>query len=331
MPDTTLRKTTRLKELYNRKGGKPLICISAPSPYGAKLLEAAGFEYTYAAGGVTGSSMLGMPDNGTIGLMEFVQMAKYVADAVTIPVACDVDTCFGGIFHVERAVSELVRAGLAGIRIEDQPFIGKRFGGMIGKEVIPIGEAVAKYRVAIDTRDRYDPDFQIIARCEALTASNSKGMSETIERLKAYKAAGVDVLHIEGPRSVEEVKQIRAEVDGPLTANFYNLPEEITPEQAQEIGLCESRYPGMLSSAMHTAGWDLLTRFQRDGYQGVVDYYKMFPNRLDTRSLDVSGTGHIREMEEKYLPAELLAKYDVIPEGSGIVQGDNEARPANLL
>ena len=90
------------------------------------------------------------------------------------------------------------------------------------------------------------------------------------------RCVGVDVLHIEGPRSVEEVKQIRAEVEGPLTANFYNLAEELTPEQAQEIGLCESRYPGMLSSAMHTAGWDLLQRFQRDGYQGVRDYYEEY-------------------------------------------------------
>ena len=251
-------------------------------------------------------------------------MAKYVADAVDIPVACDVDTCFGGIFHVERAVSELCRAGLAGIRIEDQPFIGKRFGGMIGKEVIPIGEAVAKYRVAIDTRDRYDPDFQIIARCEALTASNSKGMSETIERLKAYKAAGVDVLHIEGPRSVEEVKQIRAEVDGPLTANFYNLPRGDHAGAGAGDRPLRVALPGHALERDAHRGLGPPHRFQRDGYQGVLDYYKLFPDRLDTRSLDVSGTKHIREMEEKYLPAELLAKYDVVPEGAGIVQGEAE-------
>ena len=80
MSDTTKRKTTRLKELYSRTD-RILICISAPSPYGAKLIEAAGFEYTYAAGGVTGSSMMAMPDNGTISLTEFVWMAKLIADA----------------------------------------------------------------------------------------------------------------------------------------------------------------------------------------------------------------------------------------------------------
>jgi 2-methylisocitrate lyase-like PEP mutase family enzyme len=308
MSGSSLRKTTRLKELYNRKD-RVLICITAPSPYGAKLIEAAGFEYTYVAGGVTGSAMLGMPDNGTIGLTEFLWMAKLIADAVTIPVAADVDTCFGGIFHVERAVSELIRAGLAGIRIEDQPFIGKRFGGAAGKQVIPIAEAVAKYRVAVDTRNALDPDFQVVARCEAITASNSRGLPEAIERMQAYKKAGADVLHLEGPRSVDEIKAVRAAVPGPMTANFYNLPEDLTPEDAFALGLCEARYPRLLSGAMHTAGWDLLQRFKSQGYQGVRDFYKLFPDSMESRAPDASGSNRIREMEEKYLPAEMLRKY----------------------
>ena len=302
------RKTTRLKALYHRND-RILVCITAPSPYGAKLIEAAGFEYTYVAGGATGSSMLGMPDNGTISLTEFLWMAKLIADAVDIPVAADVDACFGGIFHVQRAVSELIRAGLAGVRIEDQPFIGKRFGGMAGKEVIPIGEAVAKFRVAVDTRDELDPDFQIIARCEALTASNSKGLSEAIERLTAYKAAGADVLHLEGPRSIDEIKAVRAAVDGPMTANFYNLPEDLAPEEAFALGLCEARYPRLLSGAMHAAGWEVLRRFKREGYQGVREFYTMFPEGVESRAPDVGRSSHIRAMEEKYLPKEMLRKY----------------------
>ena len=285
--EPTMRKTTRLKELY-RRTDQILICISAPSPIGAKLIEAAGFEYTYAAGGVTGSSMLGMPDDGTIGLMEFVAMAKLIADAVDIPVVGDVDACFGGIFHVKRAVTELIRIGLAGIRIEDQPFIGKRFGGMAGKEVIPIGEAVAKFRVAVDTKNAIDPDFQVVARCEALAATNSRGVPEAIERMQAYKAAGADMLHLEGPRSIDEIKAVRAAVDGPMTANFYNLPEDLAPEDAFKLGLCEARYPRLLSGAMQTAGWDILQRFKKQGYQGVKDFYKLIPQNLDTRAPDVS-------------------------------------------
>ena len=320
MVATPKRKTTRLKELYNRKG-KPLICISAPSPYAAKILEDMGYEYTFAAGGVTGTAMLGMPDNGTIGLSEFVAMAKLIGDAVSIPVACDVDTCFGGIFHVERATSELIRAGLAGMRIEDQPFVGKRFGGMVGKEVIPVKEAVAKYRVAIDTRNALDPDFQIIARCEALTASNSRGLPEAIERMQAYKEAGVDVLHIEGPRTVDEIKAVRAAVKGPLTGNFYNLPDDLTPEESVELGLCESRYPALLSSAMNAAAFEMLDAFNKKGYQGVRDFFKLFSGKIDQRTIDMSAQKRVREMEEKYLPAEMLDKYATVPSGSGVMTG----------
>jgi 2-methylisocitrate lyase-like PEP mutase family enzyme len=314
-----MRKTTRLKELYNREG-TPLIAISSPTPYAAKMLEALGYEYTFSAGGVTGSAMLGMPDNGTIGLTELVWASKLIADAVEIPVAVDTDACFGGIFHVERAVKELIQAGLAGMRIEDQPFIGKRFGGMVGKEVIPLEEAVAKYRVAVDTRNRLDPDFQLIARCEALTASNARGLPEAIERLQAYKAAGVDVLHLEGPRSADEIKAVRDSVEGPLTCNFYNLPGDLTPEDAMSMGLCEARYPGLLSSAMHAAGWEVLERFKAEGYAGVRNFMSTFPERPARRAMDVARSTRIREFEERYLPESMLQKYAApVPEGHGII------------
>ena len=93
--------------------------------------------------------------------------------------------------------------------------IGKRFGGMVGKEVIPIKEAVAKFRVAVDVRDSLDPDFQIIARCEALTASNSRGLPEAIERMQAYKEAGVTMLSITpvGGDLVKTVETLRELLD----------------------------------------------------------------------------------------------------------------------
>ncbi len=120
-------------------------------------------------------------------------------------------------------------------------------------------------------------------------------------------------MHLEGPRTVDEIKAVRAAVTGPLTANFYNLPEELSPEQAFALGLVEARYPRMLWSAMHTAGWDLLQRFRKQGYQGVRDFYKMFPGGPNTSLPDVSGATYIREVEEKYLPPDMLKKYSNEP------------------
>jgi 2-methylisocitrate lyase-like PEP mutase family enzyme len=297
-----------LKKLY-RQREKILVCITAPSPGAAMMIEAAGFDYTYVSGGVTGSTMFAMPDNGTIGLMEFVWMAKLIAEAVSIPVVADVDACFGGIFHVERAVKELIGVGIAGMRIEDQPLVGKRFGGMAGKEVVPIADAVAKLRVAIDTRSSLDPDFQIVARCEALSASNSRGLPEAVERLLAYKEAGADVLHLEGPRTVDEIAAVRAAVTGPLTANFHALDRDLSPEEAFDLGLCEARYPRLLSGAMATAGEYLLGEFKSRGYSAVRDFYRMFPDSSVVRKPQSQLNDRIRAMEEKYLSAERLEKY----------------------
>jgi 2-methylisocitrate lyase-like PEP mutase family enzyme len=146
-------------------------------------------------------------------------------------------------------------------------------------------------------------------------------MPEAIERLQAYKAAGVDVLHLEGPRSKDEIRQVRAAVEGPLTCNFYNLPEDLTPQDALELGLCEARYPGLISNAMHAAGWEVLERFKSEGYAGVRDFMSTFPERPARRAMDVARSTRIREFEEQYLPESMLQKYAApVPEGKGIIR-----------
>jgi 2-methylisocitrate lyase-like PEP mutase family enzyme len=144
------RKTARLKELLTRKGS-PAIRIAPYNVNHALMLEDLGYEFINIGAGAVIGAMTGLPDNGTITMTESVTISKWYADALRIPVIVDVDACFGGILQVERAVKEFIHAGVAGIRMEDQPFLGKRFGGMVGKELLPLEEAVAKFRIAVDT------------------------------------------------------------------------------------------------------------------------------------------------------------------------------------
>lgn len=116
------------------------------------------------------------------------------------------------------------------------------------------------------------------------------------------------MLHVEGPRTIEEIVAIREKVEGPLTANFHGMKEELTPEKAQEIGLNEARYPSLAANAMHSAAWDVLTRFKRDGYEGVKDFYKLIPE-MEANAFDRRGTNRIAAFEKKYLPPEQLKKY----------------------
>lgn len=240
-------RSTALKALYNRPG-KCAELIFPINAFHAKILADLGFEGLILGAAAVLAPILGRVDNGTISLTESVQVSKWFADAVDIPCITDTDACFGGIFQVERAVREFIQAGVAGIIMEDQPFLTKRMGAVSGKEVIPIDEAVAKLRVAIDVRNEFSPDFQITARCDALTAVNANGISEAITRMLAYKEAGADVLHFEGPRTLEEIRQVRAAVPGPLVCTAYALPEEITAEEGAQLGLAAVYYLQALRS-----------------------------------------------------------------------------------
>ncbi|MEK7217112.1 MAG: isocitrate lyase/PEP mutase family protein, partial [Chloroflexota bacterium] len=175
--------------------------VLAPFVYdglSARIAEAAGFECLYLSG--FGSSMAkGFPDVGLLTGTEMVQNAGYVVGAVTVPVIADADTGYGNAINVQRTVRDYQRAGVAGIHIEDQVF-PKKCGFFKGKDVIPMGEAVSKLRAALDART--DPDFLVIARCDALAIA---GWDETERRCRAYAAAGADMVFVDGIDSLEHL------------------------------------------------------------------------------------------------------------------------------
>ena len=103
-----------------------------------------------------------------------------------IPVIMDGDTGHGGIMAVRRMVRECIRAGIAGIRIDDQPIEGKRKTQSAGVEVVPLDQAIARYRAAVDMKNELDPDFVVMAQCYARDAANG-GLDDALQRLKAYR------------------------------------------------------------------------------------------------------------------------------------------------
>jgi 2-methylisocitrate lyase-like PEP mutase family enzyme len=258
------------------------------------------------------------PDNNTRTMSETIQIVRYFTSATNLPVWVDADVCFGGIFQVERTVQEMINAGAAAMMIEDQPVDAKRFGGMVGKTVIPIEDAVAKFRVAVDTKNKIDPDFQIIARCDALGAANAGTIEETIERMQAYKAAGADALSFEAPRTREELRQVRNAVTGPLTCTQYGFEREMTLEEAQDYGIYSVIFGGG-NQHLYRIAWEILKAVKEDPQAAVEHFKKVVPTTpgLEFNRRKAVGLDHIMEMEEKYLPKEKLAKYDFDPGGHG--------------
>ena len=206
--------TTRLRELL----AQPDLLV-APGAYdalSARLIAQAGFPAVYMTGFGTAASVLGQPDVGLLTMSEMVSRAAALAAVVgERPLIADADTGYGNPINVRRTVHEYERAGVAAIHIEDQVW-PKKCGHMEGKQVIPLDEMVQKIRAAVDARQ--DPDFVIIAR----TDSNAVyGLEDALHRGRAYREAGADVIFIEAPRSMEELRAIaQAFPDVPLLYNW---------------------------------------------------------------------------------------------------------------
>ena len=156
-----MKTTSRLRQALN--SGDMVVAPFVLNALHAKIAESVGFQAVYMTGAGTAAER-GFPDVGLLTMTEMVTNAKYIANAIDIPVICDADTGYGNPLNVQRTVREYEAAGVAAIHLEDQLF-PKKCGFFEGKQVIPVGEAVQKIHAALDART--DPDFVIIARCDA--------------------------------------------------------------------------------------------------------------------------------------------------------------------
>ena len=185
-----MRTTTKLRELLSED--RLLVSPFTFDAFTAKIAETVGFPIVYMSGFGTAMSK-GYPDVGLVSMSEMVENAHRIASTVSVPVIADADTGYGNAINVRRTIREYEQAGVAGVHMEDQVF-PKKCGFFEGKEVIPMEEHVAKVRAALDARE--DPDFLVIARCDALAVN---GWDDTIRRCRAYYEAGADMVFVDGP------------------------------------------------------------------------------------------------------------------------------------
>src|SRR6184192_388874 len=164
------------------------------SPLDAQIAEKVGIKAIYLSG-YSVAMANGWPDMGFLTQTEVARIASMVASAVSIPIIADADDGYGNALSTMRTVQEMIKTGVAGIHLEDQRF-PKRCGHIAGKTVVSLEEALGKYRAAVDTRNRLDPDFVIIARTDAYGAVGGS-LEAAIRRGRAYADAGVDLVWCE--------------------------------------------------------------------------------------------------------------------------------------
>jgi 2-methylisocitrate lyase-like PEP mutase family enzyme len=304
-------KTKRLQELIHRKG-KVLAILHTPTAQTARVMEQAGCEAAFVGtSGVVGN-YTGMSDVGTATMTECVQIAGWIANSVDFPIIIDGDTGHGGIMAVRRLVRESIHAGIAGIRIDDQPIEGKRKTQTAGMEVVPIEQAIARYRAAVDMKNELDPNFVVMAQCYARDAANSD-LDDTLARLKAYReVAGVDWVQLESPHSPDEIKMARAAVSCPLSFMKGKLGRYLSLEEHLALGVTIAWYPGFTHHILWAAMWDFMQDFNTRGIAAWDDFVESRKDKPYPRP-DVGPAGEGAEkqrmLEEKYFPTEMLKKY----------------------
>jgi carboxyvinyl-carboxyphosphonate phosphorylmutase len=290
--ELAMLNTTRLRELLVQQD--LLIAPGAYDALSARLIAQAGFPAVYMTGFGMAASVLGQPDVGLLTMSEMVSRAAALAAVVgDRPLIADADTGYGNPINVRRTVREYERAGVAAIHIEDQVW-PKKCGHMEGKQVIPVDEMVQKIRAAVDARQ--DPDFVIIARTDANAVY---GLEDALRRGRAYREAGADVIFIEAPRSIEELRAIaQAFPDVPLLYNWAESGK--TPllplEEIHALGFKLVIFPVSMLFAATQALLDLLEALK----QGQTSL--AFAERMVTFSqfTDQIGLPEIQALERRY-------------------------------
>jgi len=244
---TTTSKASRYRELL--RSGEFIVSPGVYDGYSVRLVERAGFKTAATSGAAISNALLGIDDIGVMTLTQNVDHCRNLARSVDIPITADADNGYGNPVNVYHAVQLFEEAGVAGVNIEDQ-VAPKRCGHMPGKEVVPQDEMVRKIEAACLAR-RND-DFVIVARTDALAL---EGIEGTLARVRAYAAAGADMIFPDAVKRDDDIARIVEAAGVPVTVNmgFGIRSRPTTPlipiARLKALGVRRISLPRMLPAA----------------------------------------------------------------------------------
>jgi isocitrate lyase len=281
------------------------------SPLDAQIAQRVGLKSIY----LSGYSMAlanGWPDMGFLTQTEVARIGALVASAVEIPVIADADDGYGNALSTIRTVQEYVRSGVAGIHIEDQVF-PKRCGHIAGKTIVSEAQAVGKYRAAVETRDRLNPDFVIIARTDAYGAVGGS-LDEAIRRGRAYADAGADLVWPElsspdrGPAVAFARAMRQSHPSTPLAFNYsssFKWHKDPNPFTFAELGELGYRFIFITLFAAHAgmyAVWNAMEELVKDQEQAQWRLEKTKVGHPTESHHVMARVSHFQELEKRYIP-----------------------------
>ena len=242
----------------------PLQIVGTINANHALLAQREGFHAIYLSGGGVAAGSLGVTDLGITTLEDVLIDVRRITDVCNLPLLVDADTGFGSsAFNVARTVASLIKAGAAGMHIEDQ-VSAKRCGHRPNKELVSKSEMVDRIKAAVDART--DESFLIMARTDALAV---EGIDAAIDRALAYIEAGADALFPEAVKDLETYKKFTSTVQVPVLANIteFGLTPLFTTHELAGAGVAMALYPLSAFRAMNKAAESVFHTIRKDGSQ----------------------------------------------------------------
>ncbi|MGA9855177.1 MAG: methylisocitrate lyase [Gammaproteobacteria bacterium] len=245
---------------------RPLQVVGAINAYSVLLAERAGFRALYLSGAGVANASFGLPDLGITSRNDVCEDIRRITGATQLPLLVDADTGWGSAFNIQRTVKDMLRAGAAGLHIEDQ-VAAKRCGHRPGKELVDAVEMCDRIKSAVDGRS--DSKFIIMARTDAHAV---EGQKAAIERAHQYVAAGADMIFAEALTSLEEFKQFTQAIKVPVLANIteFGRTPLFTTHELNSAGVRLALYPLSAFRAMSKAAETVYSALRRDGTQKHV-------------------------------------------------------------
>lgn len=246
----------------------PLQIVGTLNAYSALLAKRAGFRAIYLSGAGVANASYGIPDLGMTNLddvLEDVSRITYISD---LPLLVDIDTGWGSAFNISRAIKSMIKAGAAGVHMEDQ-VNAKRCGHRPKKEIVQTEEMCDRIKAAIDAK--YDNNFVLMARTDSLAL---EGLEQSIERINHYVEAGAEMIFFEGATDISQYKAVTKACKVPVLANIteFGVTPLYTREELKEAGVQLILYPLSASRAMSKAAENVYHTIKTEGtQQSVID------------------------------------------------------------
>lgn len=304
------KSSTKLSEFLKRR--EILVMSGGFSPLHARMSEVLGYEAFFMSGSQVCAYVYGYPDVGLIGLSEMSEAVRRITNVTAIPIFADADTGYGNAVNVYHTVQAYIRAGAAGLHIEDQE-APKKSGTLAGRRLISREEAIGKFKAAVAAKKELDPDFVVCARCDSI-GSEGGNFQDAVERSIAYvKEGGVDAIWVNTLTQREQIEQACRRIPAPVIAPYYGPRPSPSFAEFEKLGAAAVLYPSLTTANGLQATWELLHEFKQRGPVVLEEWNKKAqasPWGMVPRTQDpILPSKKILQLEDEFIPKELQRDY----------------------